>query len=163
MARALIVGCGCRGRSLAAALADDGHAVRATSRRPERVDELRAAGLDAHVGDPDRLGTLLPLLAGTTVVCWLLGSAAGEREAVSALHGPRLASLLAKLVDSGVRGLVYEAGGTVADAVRADGAATARRVGRVHSMPVEVVDADPGDHAAWRAAMRAGVGRVLAV
>ena len=63
------------------------------------------------MADPDRLGTLLPLLAGVTVVCWLMGSAEGEDAA--ALHGDRLESLLAKLVDSGVRGLVYEAAGSV--------------------------------------------------
>ena len=59
------------------------------------------------MADPDRLGTLLPLLAGVTVVCWLMGSADGDD--VTPLHGDRLESLLAKLVDSGVRGLVYEA------------------------------------------------------
>jgi hypothetical protein len=161
VARFLIVGCGCRGRALADALAADGHVVRASTRRPERAAELRRDGVDAHVADPDVLGTLLPLLEGTTVVCWLMGSASGDAGAVAALHGPRLASLLAKLVDSGVRGLVYEAGGAAPADVRDGGAATARRIGRVHTMPVEVVDADPADHAAWLDEMRAAAAGVL--
>ncbi len=107
MARVLIVGCGCRGLALAGALAD--HAVRGTTRSRERVAELEAAGIEGVVADPDRLGTLVPALAGVTVVCWLMGSAAGSPE----VHGARLQTLMEHLVDTPVRGLVYEAGGSV--------------------------------------------------
>ena len=82
------------------------------------------------MADPDRLGTLLPLLAGVTVVCWLMGTADNP-----ALHGERLESLLAKLVDSGVRGLVYEGTESGAEMVRAAGA--------TYAMPVAVIEA-PG-------------------
>jgi Trk K+ transport system NAD-binding subunit len=37
LARVLIVGCGCRGVVLARSLLADGHAVRGTTRRPERA------------------------------------------------------------------------------------------------------------------------------
>ena len=37
LARVLIVGCGCRGRALAAELVAGGHAVRATTRRSEAL------------------------------------------------------------------------------------------------------------------------------
>ena len=90
-----------------------GHSVRGTTRAAEGALQIEAAGAEAAVADPDRLGTILPLLEGVSVVCWLLGSAAGEAESVAALHGPRLRSLQEKLVDSGVRGLVYEAAGSV--------------------------------------------------
>lgn len=125
MARVLIVGCGCRGQELARELTAAGHAVRGTTRDPGKTASIEAAGAEGAVADPDRLGTLLPLLAGVTVVCWLLG---GVDE--PALHGDRLQSLLDKLVDSGVRGLAYE--GTDA------GAELVRAAGVTHAMPVAV-------------------------
>jgi uncharacterized protein YbjT (DUF2867 family) len=161
VARALIVGCGCRGRDLAAALTADGHAVRGTTRHERSLDAIEAAGAEPAVADPDRLETLLPHLTGVSVMCWLMGTAAGDEEAVAALHGRRLASIAAKLVDSHVRGLVYEAAGTVRADVLAEGADTVRRVGRASRVPVEVVTQEPGDHDAWLGEMRAAVVRVL--
>jgi hypothetical protein len=46
-------------------------------------------------------------------VCLLLGSATGTDAELEALHGTRLEMLLTKLIDTPVRGLVYEAVGTV--------------------------------------------------
>ena len=66
MARLLIVGCGGRGRALAAVLEE--HAVRGTTRSPERLTELEATGIEGVAADPDRLATLVPALAGVTVV-----------------------------------------------------------------------------------------------
>ena len=159
MARVLIVGCGCRGRALAAALREDGHAVRATTRSPGRMAEIEAAGAEAVAADPDRLGTLLAQLAGVTAVCWLLGSATGETAAD--LHGPRLETLLERLVDTPVRGIAYEAAGSVDPGLLAAGAAAVRAAGERWRMPIEVVKADPDEHAGWLAAMRAAVGRLL--
>ena len=105
MARILIAGCGCRGRELGRALAAEGHAVRGTSRAVAGRDAIEAAGLEGVVADPGRLATLLPALDGVSVVVWLLASVDDE-----ALHGPRLASLLERLVDTPVRGFVYEGG-----------------------------------------------------
>ncbi len=107
MARVLIVGCGCRGRALAAELGE--HAVRGTTRSAERVPELEAAGIEGVAADPDRLATLVPALGGVTVVCWLMGSAEGSPD----VHGDRLKTLMEHLVDTPVRGLVYEAAGSV--------------------------------------------------
>jgi hypothetical protein len=157
VARVLIVGCGCRGRSLAAALRADGHAVRGTTRRPAGLSEVEAAGAEAVVADPDRLGTVMVQLAGVTLICWLMGSATGADD----LHGPRLETLLERLVDTPVRGIVYEAAGTVEPALLASGAAAVRAAAERWRMPAEVVEVDPGDHAAWLAAMRAAVGRLL--
>ena len=108
MARVLIVGCGCRGRELATALLERGHAVRGTTRRPEALAEIEAAGAEAVLADPDRLATLSEQLDGVSVLCWLLGSASAE-----ALHAERLGSLLEHLVDTPVRGVVYERSGVV--------------------------------------------------
>ena len=157
MARVLIAGCGCRGQALGAALGQSGHAVRGTSRSPARVLELGEAGIDGVVADPDRLGTLAPALAGVTVVCWLMGSAEDSPD----LHGPRLRSLMEHLVDTPVRGLVYESAGTVDAALLERGASIVRAASRTWPIPVEIVDADPALHEGWLEAMTAAVSRVL--
>ncbi len=94
-------------------------------------------------------------------MCWLMGTAFGDAEAVAALHGSRLESMASKLVDSGVRGLAYEAAGTVEDHLLAEGAAIVRRVGKANRMPVEIVAQDPCDVEAWVGAQRGAVDRVL--
>ena len=157
MARVLIVGCGCRGGSLGGALRASGHAVRGTSRSPERLPDLETAGIEGVVADPDRLGTLVPALAGVTVLCWLMGSA----EDSPYVHGPRLSSLMEHLVDTPVRGLVYEAAGAADAALLTDGAETVREASRTWHIPVEIVDTDPAAHQAWLDAMTAAVERLL--
>jgi hypothetical protein len=133
--------------------------VRGTTRHSRGLPAIEAAGVEAVEADPDRLGTLMTQLAGVTVVSWLLGRAGGEN--VADLHGPRLETLLERLVDTPVRGFVYEAAGTLDASMLGHGAAAVRAAGERWRMPVEVVDADPGDHEAWLAAMRAAVGRLL--
>jgi uncharacterized protein YbjT (DUF2867 family) len=100
VARVLIVPCGCRGRELAAQLRADGHAVRGTTRDPANADAIAAAGAEPYVGDADRIGTLMDALAGVTVVVWLMGSIA--------IPDGRVRMLFEKLVDTPVRGVVYE-------------------------------------------------------
>jgi threonine dehydrogenase-like Zn-dependent dehydrogenase len=157
VARALIVGCGCRGGSLAAALAASGHAVRGTTRSPARLADLEAAGIEGVVADPDRLGTLVPALAGVTVVCWLMGSTEDSPD----VHGPRLRSLTEHLVDTPVRGLVYEAAGSADAALLAEGASIVRQASQTWHMPVEIVDTDPAAYEAWLEAMGEAVERLL--
>jgi nucleoside-diphosphate-sugar epimerase len=159
VARVLIVGCGCRGRELTRELRDAGHAVRGTTRDAARLAEIEAAGAEAVVADPDRLGTLMTQLHGVSVVCWLMGSAAGETAA--GLHGARLRTLLERLVDTPVRGVIYEAAGSVAPGLLAGGAAEVREASATWSIPAEVVEADPRDPARWLAAMTGAVGRLL--
>jgi uncharacterized protein YbjT (DUF2867 family) len=159
VARVLIVGCGCRGGELARELRAAGHAVRGTTRSADRLAEIEAAGAEAVVADPDRLGTLMTTLDGVSLVCWLMGTAGGGN-AVD-LHGARLRSLLEHLVDTPVRGVVYEAAGSVAPDVLAGGAAAVREASATWSIPAEVVEADPRDPAAWLAAMTGAVGRLL--
>jgi NAD(P)-dependent dehydrogenase (short-subunit alcohol dehydrogenase family) len=157
MARVLIVGCGCRGRALARRLAAEGYALRGTTRDPARRAGIEAAGAEAVIADPDRLGTILSRLAGVSAVCWLLGSAENAPD----LHGARLRTLLERLVDTQVRGVVYEAGGSVDDGLLADGAAILREASLRWRIPAEVVKEDPSSHDEWLAAMTGAVGRVL--
>lgn len=136
MARVLIVGCGCRGVALARSLMAEGHAVRGTTRRPERMAELAAAGIDPWLGDPDRVGSLVYAQDNVTVLCWLLGAV--EQ---APLHGPRLRMMLEKTVDTTVRGFAYE---PPADpALRTEGLAVLDVAARTWEIPVAVVDGDP--------------------
>jgi nucleoside-diphosphate-sugar epimerase len=161
VARVLIVGCGCRGQALARALVAEGHAVRGTTRDPRRSDAIRAAGAEAYVGDPDRIGTLMEALSGVTVVAWLMGSATGDPERVRALHDGRLRMLWEKLVDTPVRGVVYEAAGSVDPAALIRGEAVARVAHETWRIPLEYLHADPADGDAWVAAGRIAVNRLL--
>ena len=162
MARILIVGCGCRGRELAAALVAEGHAVRGTTRAAANLPAIEAAGAEAVLADPDRLATVSVHLQGIGVLCWLMGTAEGAPEAVAALHGPRLESMLETMVDTHVRGMVYEAAGSAPPSHLSGGAEAVRRAGSTFRMPTEVVGRDPAEHDSWLAAMTAAVGRVLA-
>jgi hypothetical protein len=155
VARVLVVGCGCRGRALAGELA--GHALRGTTRSPARISELEAAGIEGVVADPDRLATLVPALSGVTVVCWLMGTAHGSPD----VHGDRLRTLMEHLVDTPVRGLVYEAAGTVDPTLLAQGAQIVREASHTWRIPVETVDSDPASLDAWVTAMKEAVDRVL--
>jgi glycine/D-amino acid oxidase-like deaminating enzyme len=161
MARVLIVGCGCRGSALARDLIAAGHPVRGTTRDPARVIELETMGIEGMVGDPYRLATLMPHVANTSAMVWLMGSAVGED--VEALHRTRLQTVLERLVDTPVRGMVYEAAGTLSPDLYREGAAAVRKAGATWQMPTSVVDIDPADHNLWRAAMLAGVEEILAL
>jgi hypothetical protein len=161
VARVLIVGCGCRGEALADALIAAGHPVRGTTRNPARVGELEAAGIEPAVGDPYRLATLLPHMANTSALVWLMASATGDD--VQALHRTRLQTTLERLVDSPVRGMVYEAAGTLPAALLREGAAEVRKAALTWQMPNVIVEQEPGDLEPWVSAMVAAVEEVLAL
>jgi len=131
VARALIVGCGCRGRELGEKLLAEGWAVRGTSRRDEGLAAIEAAGIEPAPADPDRPATILELVGDVAVLVLLLGSVAGSDEEVTAIHGPRLERLMEHLVETPVRGVVYE--GTEA------GSEVVKVAGRTWRIPVEVV------------------------
>lgn len=99
----------------------------------------------------------MPALENVAVVCVLLGSAVGEREQLEALHGSRLEMLLARLIDTTVRGVVYEAHGTVSEEVLAGGAERVRRACRYSRTPFELLEMPHEDRETWHAAAVAGV------
>jgi nucleoside-diphosphate-sugar epimerase len=161
VARCLIVGCGCRGLHLARRVQDAGHAVRATTRRSERVAELEAAGVEAVVARPDLVMTIAPAFAHVGVTCLLLGSARGSSEELVALHTTRLDMLLERMLDTTVRAIVYEAAGSVPDHILQAGADRVRHACRRSLIPHVILTADPADHVAWVAAAAAAVDRAL--
>jgi uncharacterized protein YbjT (DUF2867 family) len=153
VARALIVGCGCRGREFGSLLLAEGWAVRGTSRREEGLAAIDAVGIEPALADPDRPGTVLELVGDVAVLVYLLGSATGEREAVAAIHGPRLERLLEHLVDTPVRGVLYEARGSVEPDLLAGGAELVGSAASTWRIPVEIFDDERNDPVAWSAEM----------
>jgi len=147
---------------LARRLGASGHAVRGTTRNPAGLSAIERAGAEAVLADPDRVATLVGALEHVTVACILLGSAVGSPEQLAALHGSRLEMLLTKMVDTTVRGVVYEARGTVEEAVLAGGAQRARAFATGASAGCALLEADPSDLHAWLEDAVEAVGRALA-
>jgi len=140
VARALIVGCGCRGRELGRELLDQGWAVRGTSRRAEGLAEIEAVGIEAALAAPAQPGTLLDLVGDVAAVHWLLGSATGSEEDLATIHGPRLERFLERLVETPVRRFFYEASGSVDAELLERGADLVRAAGERWRIPVEISD-----------------------
>jgi hypothetical protein len=152
------VGGGCRGRLLAGDLSSDGHAVRITTRREAARPLIEAAGAECWIGDPDRIATLRDSLDRVTVACWMLGTARGD---AAALHGTRLEHWLSRVIDTTVRGFVYEASGTVAQSLLLGGERIVRDACLHNAIPLVVLSADPAESDAWRAQARAGIDALL--
>lgn len=144
MARALIVGCGCRGRFVGRQLIAEGWAVRGTSRREEGLEAIEAAGIEPALADPDRPGTILELVNDVAVLVLLLGSAVGSEEELAAIHGPRLERLMEHLVETPVRGVVYEGTEEGGEIVRA-AARTWRIPVRIAAKPSQPADSAGAD------------------
>jgi nucleoside-diphosphate-sugar epimerase len=161
--RVLLIGGGCRGLALARGLAADGHAVRAVTRSEAHRPAIEAAAAECWIGDPDVVGTLRYALESVTILDWALGTATGPEDAVAALHGSRLEMMLSKSIDTTVRGIVYEAAGTVAAEVLVAGAAEVRRACERNEIPFALLTADPADADAWAGAARGAIDRLLGV
>jgi hypothetical protein len=123
------------------------------------VAELETAGIEGVVADPDRLGTLVRSLDGVTVVCWLMGSAVDSPE----VHGDRLQTFLEHIVDTPVRGFVYEAAGAAGPELLERGAQIVRDASETWRIRVEVVSAGPAAHDQWLEAVKEAVGRTLSI
>jgi uncharacterized protein YbjT (DUF2867 family) len=149
VARALLVGCGCRGRELGSRLLQEGWQVRGTARRETGLAAIEAAGIEPVLADPDRVATVLDHIEGVTAIGWLLGSARGAPRTIAALHGTRVERLCEELADTPVRGVVYEAAGSV-DADRLGGGERILRDAFERwRLRFEPVRQDPGEWRAW--------------
>jgi hypothetical protein len=158
----LIVGGGCRGRRLSRAMAAEGHAVRITTRSEGGRAAIEASGAECWTGTPDRLATLRGALENVTIACWLLAAATGAQAQVRDLHDSRLRFFLGQVIDTTVRGFIYEAGGTVlAPEVLSAGERTVRELGLLNAIPVTVLSADPLDQDVWLSDARSALSALL--
>ena len=162
VSRLLILAGGCRGRQLAGALAQEGHAVRISTREERGRAAIEALGAECWVGTPDRLATLRGALESVTVACWLLGTATGSEGELRELHGPRLELFLTQAIDSTVRGFLYEARGDerLREALAA-GERSVREIAARNAIPTAFLTADPTDAQAWLADARTQIARLL--
>ncbi len=69
--------------------------------------------------------------------------------------------LLARMLDTTVRGIVYEASGSVEDAVLQGGAGRVVETCRGSRIPYALLRADPTDYGAWLTAAHGAVGGLL--
>jgi hypothetical protein len=143
-------------------MVQEGYAVRVTTRSEDRRAAIEDSGAECWVGTPDRLATLRGALDSVTILCWLLGSAAGTEAQLSALHTSRLEFFFTQAIDTTVRGILYEARGTGASAelVR-EGERLARGLLKRNKIPAVFLDIDPNDHDRWLADARAAVVSLL--
>ncbi|MDQ3723157.1 MAG: NAD(P)H-binding protein [Actinomycetota bacterium] len=161
--RVLLIGGGCRGLALTERLVADGHAVRAVTRTEQHRARIEAAGAECWIGDPDVVGTLRYALENVTILVWALGTATGSAAGVAALHGSRLQMMLSKSIDTTVRGIVYEAAGTVAPDTLQAGAGELRRACELNEIPFEILTAEPAGASAWATAARESIDRLLGI
>lgn len=157
MARALILGCGCRGRMLGKRLRAQGWEVRGTSRYEDGLAEIEAVGIEPAFADPAQPATVLELIADVAVIYWLFGAAEGEPEELSAIHGRGLDRVLERLVETPVRGFVYEMGGTVDPILLARGREALEGLAERSEIPISFVFVDPSNYLVWLDTM-AGAG-----
>jgi hypothetical protein len=162
MARILIVAGGCRGRQLAGGLVGEGHAVRVTTRTELGRVAIEATGAECWIGTPERLGTLRAALESVTVVCWLLGTVTAEVQEVRALHTSRLEFFLGQVIDTTVRGFVYETSGTVPGDALAEGGRIVRMVAERNAIPTAFIGADPRASVLWLEDANAAIDELIA-
>jgi hypothetical protein len=162
VARVMIVGGGCRGRQLALAMVADGHAVRITTRSEAGRAAIERTGAECWIGTPDRLATLRGALDSVTILCWMLGSAVGSEEELTALYTTRLEFFLTQAIDTTVRGILYEARGTtVPEELLLAGERSLLSLTERSAIPAAVLTADLEDSEAWIAQARGAVGDLL--
>lgn len=150
-----------RALALAETLIAEGHAVRIVSRDGARRAAIEAIGAECWPGTPDRVGSIRYALENVTILCWFLGTATGERQALEPLFGSRLKMLLEKTTDSTVRGVVYEAAGTVDGELLASGEHEVRWAFEHNEIPYALLAADPADPATWVPAAREAIDSLL--
>ncbi len=98
-----------------------------------------------------------------TILVWALATATGDDlEKVHALHGSRLEMMLERTIDTTVRGVLYEAEGSLPNDVLAQGREVIERMCRKNEIPFAFIEADPADATSWAEAADAGLVALLA-
>jgi len=135
--------------------------VRVTTRAEAGRAAIEAIGAECWIGTPERLGTLRAALESVTIVCWLLGGVTGEEDEVRALHSSRLEFFLGQVIDTTVRGFVYEAAGIVPGDLLAAGEQIVRTIAERSAIPTAFLRVDIADSDAWQTEARAALDVLL--
>jgi hypothetical protein len=135
--------------------------VRITTRSEAGRAAIEAAGGECWIGTPDRIASLRYALENVTLACWLLGTACGEPAEVAELHGSRLAFFCSQTIDTTIRGLIYEAAGSVDPAALTAGADLIATKAAYNEIPLAILDADPADVPAWTVQAHAAIRELL--
>ncbi len=133
--------------------------VRGTTRSKETLRKIEAGGLEPALADPVRIVEVLELVGDVTVVFWLMGTA--SHDLGSELHGARLERLLEELVDTPVRGVVYEAAGTVKPEVLDRGQSIVEAASETWRIPARIVTANLAYPQGWTEAMAAAAASLI--
>ena len=135
--------------------------MRVTTRAESGRAAIEATGAECWIGTPERLGTLRAALESVTIVCWLLGTVAGPEDEVHALNSSRLEFFLGQVIDTTVRGFVYEAAGTASPDALAEGERIVRTIAERNVIPAAFLRADPEDPDVWLADVRGAIDALL--
>ncbi len=136
MARVLLTGTPERIAPVAERLVADGFAVRCAVPGGAPVCD----GAESIDATPDLPGGIVMALQGVAVVAWLLGDESwSDRD----LHGEKLETMLLRVVDTGVRGFIYEQphGFVGADSLAQSGVAQVAHAHDTWHIPVATVNA----------------------
>lgn len=134
MARVLLTGTPQRLAPVAERLVAEGFAVRCAVAGGAPV----VAGAQSVDASPDLPGGIVMALEGVAVVCWLLGD---EAWSDPDLHDSKLETMLLRVVDTGVRGFVYElpSGFTAAPALALAGGKQVAHANETWHIPCEAI------------------------
>lgn len=149
--------------------------MRITTRSEAGRAAIEASGAECWVGTPERLATLRGVLDGVAIACWMFARAQGSERELRELHSERLEFFLTQVIDSTVRGFVFEGAGAQAGAGGAEdgaphdtraaalaaGEATARRLSARNEIPLELLHAAALEDTEWLAAAGAAIQRLL--
>lgn len=140
MARVLLTGTANRLAPVAERLLADGHVVRCAVPGGAPVCD----GAETIDATPDLPGGIVMALQGVAVVAWLLGD---EPWSDPYLHGEKLETMLFRVVDTGVRGFIYErpAGYDAAPERASAAEAQVNNAQATWHIPCAVVHAGEGD------------------
>ena len=154
MARVLLTGTPERIAPVARRLVGDGYAVRCAVAGGAPVCE----GAETVDASPDLPGGIVMALQGVAVMAWLLGD---EPWCDPDLHGEKLETMLLRVVDTGVRGFVYErpVGFEAASALAASGESEVTNAHDTWHIPTAVVD----DPAHLADAVAGAIGELLGI
>jgi len=142
----LLIGGGERGRTLASDVRAAGNVVRHHDPYEAGRAPIEATGAECWIGTPDPAGHAGRALDGVAIACWLarqrLRDARGTRRSSTARA---FSSSSRRPIDTPIRGLLYEAAGSVGRRPLARGAEVIGPRASLNAIPLEILHADPAD------------------